>query len=426
MGRAPKNGLYGLCYQTGQTLGLRVTKRQFTNLRDGDIAGSYWIVHSLAYRSNRLRTLSGSLEPGIKGFDDLRDVARYFRSLLDEKERKGERIPDPEYTPPAPNMERIGVQDPIPEIPVEPVSLSEEIKREIANGLREIAAPAIIEKLDSIAQSAEERFASELRKKQRIEIVLPNRTEPVDIPEDSHIKFPELLAELGMGNGIRLVGPSGTGKTTMAENAAKLLGWKLYVIPPPQEAHELLGYRDANGKYQDTPFYRAVCETEPTLLVFDEMDRADARALTCAHTVLAGNGTVNFPHETREVSPTLARVGTLNTWGLGADAEFVGAGKLDGATLSRFPTILYIDYDIDLEEHIAVSRFGGTPETVKEALTIRDRLRAKGIRVTWTPRDTFAHCIRRHNGVSKLDSFSRSVLACLKPDQYSSVINGGY
>ena len=56
-----------------------------------------------------------------------------------------------------------------------------------------------------------------------------------------------------------------------------------------------------------------------------------------------------FPHETIDRHPNFHIIAAANTWGKGADLEYVGRTALDAATLDRFDNIFF-DYDRKLEE----------------------------------------------------------------------------
>lgn len=67
-----------------------------------------------------------------------------------------------------------------------------------------------------------------------------------------------------------MVGPAGSGKTTIASQVAQALGLDFYCYGAISQAFEFLGYYDANGKYVETDFYRAF--KHGGLVLMDEMD----------------------------------------------------------------------------------------------------------------------------------------------------------
>ncbi|MBL7373522.1 hypothetical protein INQ23_29830, partial [Escherichia coli] len=64
-----------------------------------------------------------------------------------------------------------------------------------------------------------------------------------------------------MSNGIApnvwIAGPTGSGKTHAAEQAAHALGVEFYFNGALSMTHELLGFVDAAGTYHTTPFRQA-------------------------------------------------------------------------------------------------------------------------------------------------------------------------
>ena len=169
--------------------------------------------------------------------------------------------------------------------------------------------------------------------------------------EGEHAAFPAVLQALGAGVNLWLVGPAGSGKTTIVEHAAETLERPFYPFScgPQMSQHALLGYMDAAGHYVPTLFRKAY-ETGGVFL-FDEADAASAAVLTTINAALA-NGKCSFPDAVVDRHPDFLAVGAGNTWGAGADRQYVGRAQLDAATLDRF-VFLVVDYDLELERRAA-------------------------------------------------------------------------
>lgn len=287
------------------------------------------------------------------------------------------------------------------------------------------AVRAEVPKAPSLDEGAVERIAAPLIARavkealdaapaRRIEIKIPD-IEAFDATEE-HERFSDILQELATGNPIMLAGPAGSGKTTAAEHAAERLGLSVYIIQPPSDPFDIYGYRDANGTYQSSPVWRALTDERPACIILDEIDRSEPRALCAMHSILARNGYASFPHAQIPIPQTLRIIATANTWGLGASAAYVGANKLDDATLSRFSSRLDIGYDEKLEARLALAN-GGTPALYDRCKAVRAKLQERGIRVAWTPRDTVALARRIAAGVPEPEAWNRSVLVTLTPAQ---------
>lgn len=179
----------------------------------------------------------------------------------------------------------------------------------------------------------------------RIEVKV--QPEPTPRPvELAHRQFPEVMDELSMGHHVYLVGPAGTGKSSIIRQAAKLLGAGFASCCALQSASELLGFRDGHGNYAPTPF-RNVYENGGIML-YDEADSSDARALNKFNQALDRSETYAFPDGMVRKHRAFVVGMTANTWGLGATAEYVGRTRIDGATMNRLVQI-FIDYDENLE-----------------------------------------------------------------------------
>jgi MoxR-like ATPase len=146
-----------------------------------------------------------------------------------------------------------------------------------------------------------------------------------------------------------MVGPAGSGKTHAAEQAAEALSVPFYSIGAVDDAFSILGFRDARGEYQATAFRQAW--EEGGLFLFDEMDGSAPEALLVVNQALA-NGCMAFPDGMVKRHPEFYCIAAANTYGHGADRQYVGRSQLDAATLDRFATMAF-DYDATLERKLA-------------------------------------------------------------------------
>lgn len=155
---------------------------------------------------------------------------------------------------------------------------------------------------------------------------------------------------------LMLVGPAGSGKTTLASQIAKGFDIPFYSISCSagmSEAH-LLGRMLFDGTYVPSDFITAY--ENGGVFLFDEIDAADSNTLLVINSALA-NGYVSVPN--RKENPRANRhedficVVAGNSWGNGSNT-YQGRGYLDAAFLDRFAVSkLEIDYDTTLETELA-------------------------------------------------------------------------
>lgn len=229
-----------------------------------------------------------------------------------------------------------------------------------------------------------------------------------------HESMPVLLRELALGNSVLVSGPAGSGKTTGVEQAAARLGRELVIQPAVGDRFELLGFVDAAGHYQASPIYRWAT-TPGALLLLDEIDRCNPSALCALHAALA-NGSAVFPCGQVKIDPSNMVAATANTWGLAADADYVGSARLDAATLNRFSSRILWGYDSALETRLAGKA------AVDVAGKVRAWIDSTKTRIVWSPRDTMALGKRLAMGLALAEALAVSVLACLKDADRKTVL----
>lgn len=161
-----------------------------------------------------------------------------------------------------------------------------------------------------------------------------------------HARYPQILRQTQLDEPIMLIGPAGSGKNVAVSQVADSLGLKMYYTNNASNEFKLTGFIDAGGTYRDTEFYKAF--KNGGLFFLDEIDNSDPSALIVINSALA-NGYMAFPHETVDRHPDFRIIAAANTWGKGADLQYVGRNALDAATLDRFDNIFF-DYDRHLEE----------------------------------------------------------------------------
>jgi midasin (ATPase involved in ribosome maturation) len=162
-----------------------------------------------------------------------------------------------------------------------------------------------------------------------------------------HYKFELLLKCCIARVPVLMVGPAGSGKTTVANAVAVALKLPFEGVSfgPMTTKADLFGYQDANGIYHDTALVRTA--TKGGVFLGDEVDAGNAGVLTGVNMVLA-NGHIAIPTGMEEKHKDFVFVGAANTFGTGANRQYVGRNQLDAATLDRFAIIEW-PYDEGLE-----------------------------------------------------------------------------
>lgn len=178
--------------------------------------------------------------------------------------------------------------------------------------------------------------------------------------ENAHAALPRVLAVIRAQQHCLMVGPAGSGKSTIAEHVATSLDLAFRSTGAVHQKYELTGFVDAHGNYQSTPLYDTV--VNGGVFLWDEIDASAAPALVAFNQLLA-NKKMSFPGVGMvECHKDAIFIAAANTHGTGATRSYVGRTALDGATLDRYVEI-EVGYDTGLEDTLASAaykRLGGT------------------------------------------------------------------
>lgn len=211
-----------------------------------------------------------------------------------------------------------------------------------------------------------------------------------------HAQFPTLLALLAEKQHVYLVGPAGSGKTTAAEKCAAKLGLPFFCqsVGAQTTQAQLVGYNDATGNYIPTHFRRAY--EGGGIFLLDEIDAGNANVLTALNAALA-NGNCAFPDAMVKRHEDFRCIAAANTFGTGADRQYVGRNQLDAASIDRF-AFLEWPYDEALERDLAgdvvwttyVQNIRRAVETLKIRHVVSPRASIQGARLlaAGIPRET--------------------------------------
>lgn len=162
--------------------------------------------------------------------------------------------------------------------------------------------------------------------------------------------FENILHLVAAHENVYLYGPAGSGKNTIAEQIAEALGVEFYYQNTLVTKFDVSGYKNAQGEYEETPFYKAW--KNGGLFFADELDNSTAEAIIALNAALA-NGYYTFPNSSEKVAknPNFFCIAAGNTNGQGATEEYCGRYQMDESSRDRF-AFIEIDYNKKVEESI--------------------------------------------------------------------------
>ena len=296
----------------------------------------------------------------------------------------------------------------------------------LAEQLQPLLAPPIIKDVCGSVQTMLDSAIKQVEVEPRvIEVVTPDSA-PVQVDGDQHENFELLLKLVGAGENVFMSGPAGSGKTTGAKNVAEALGMDLIVQPVALDKFEATGFVDAGGSYRESAVYRWATSEEPALLLLDEIDGWMPQALVALNPILDNRMGIFPGGQQFEIDPRHRVIATANTWGLGADAEYVGRNRLDAASLDRFGARIGWGYDEKFKRKLVKAKFGHEvgKVAVDASLTVRKRLKDTGTKVLWGPRQTLGLAARLAAKLTLAEAFEVSALAQLADANRKRILEG--
>lgn len=224
-----------------------------------------------------------------------------------------------------------------------------------------------------------------------------------------HNQFENLLKIVGTGQAVLMVGPAGTGKTHGAQMVADALDLKFYSISVGSQTSksDLIGYLDATHTYVSTQFREAY--EKGGLFLLDEADAGNSNVLILLNAALS-NGYMAFPDGMIKAHEDFRMIATANTFGHGANRQYVGRNQLDAATLDRFACLIW-----DIDDKVEADMAGPTAEG-KKWLSVVRAVRKRAIedlelRVVVSPRATQRGVTLLNAGLSFEDTLQIALIA---------------
>lgn len=190
-----------------------------------------------------------------------------------------------------------------------------------------------------------------------------------------HDKFETVLKFVANNEPVFLTGPAGSGKNVLCQQVAKALGLDFYFSNAVTQEYKITGFTDAMGVFHESQFYKAF--KNGGLFMLDEMDASIPEVLIILNAAIA-NRYFDFPAPIGyvEAHPNFRVISAGNTFGLGADYEYVGRNQLDMASLDRF-AMVKVDYSEAIEYNVS----GGDKDLVQFARDFRQASSKAGIKV---------------------------------------------
>lgn len=190
----------------------------------------------------------------------------------------------------------------------------------------------------------------------------------------AHEKFDTIVKFVANNEPVFLTGPAGSGKNVLCQQVAKALGLNFYFSNAVTQEYKITGFTDAMGVFHESQFYKAF--KNGGLFMLDEMDASIPEVLVILNAAIA-NRYFDFPAPIGYVAahPDFRVIAAGNTFGLGANYEYVGRNQLDMASLDRF-AVVRVGYDRNIELNVAQ----GNTELVDFAEDARNAAEKSGIR----------------------------------------------
>lgn len=227
-------------------------------------------------------------------------------------------------------------------------AFEQKTKRAIETTFAEVLQNARL--TDSLKQQIVAVVEGELLRRQtprQLQITIKEKTKTL-LAEPRHKAFDSIFTWLAMGFHVYCVGPAGTGKTHLFNQLSEALEKPLFPIGQSLTKYDLSGFKGPTGEYIGTLLRDAI--EAGGLVAIDEGDTWAAAALAFLNTALA-NKYIAFPDKVITVHQDFQCIIAANTFGRGADPNYIGRNPLDGASLDRFAYEI-VDYDEDLEKQL--------------------------------------------------------------------------
>lgn len=193
-------------------------------------------------------------------------------------------------------------------------------------------------------------------------ITISGTNQEIGVGHMDHPKMEDVIKTLVLNKRAMLVGPAGTGKTTIASQIAEKMRLPFYKYSCSRDSSvfDLLGYKQPTSEqYLETSFLK--CYENGGIFLVDEYDAMSGDMSLFFNGVADASKFLSVPH--RDAKPQAVKhkdfhiVMCGNTWGKGSH-EFTGRDFQDAALMDRFRySRHHIGYHHELEKRLMGSHY---------------------------------------------------------------------
>ena len=264
---------------------------------------------------------------------------------------------------------------------------------------------------DHVKQFIADNYGTIQRK---VEFQLPERK--VELQGVVHEKFETVLKFVQADEPVFLTGPAGSGKNYLCKQVADTLGLPFYFSNAVTQEYKITGFTDAMGAFHESQFYKAF--KNGGVFMLDEMDASIPEVLIILNAAIA-NRYFDFPAPIGyvEASPDFRVIAAGNTFGNGADYDYVGRNQLDAASLDRFAQVR-IDYD----QRIEYSCANGDEDLLKFCRAFRKATQKAGIRTVVSYR-AISRMAKLSQCMDAADLLDSCLIKSLETDDLNAIRN---
>lgn len=270
-------------------------------------------------------------------------------------------------------------------------------------------------KIDTTVDGELQELRELAKSKQTLEVKVGDRVNVVEGLK--HKQLEQLINYAALRLSPLLVGMAGTGKTHAGEQTATALGLDFYSMSVGAQTSksDIIGYMAANGDYVKTHFRDAY--EHGGVFLMDEIDAGNANVLIQINAALS-NGLCAFPDKMVKRHEDFVFIASANTFGNGANRQYVGRNQLDAATLDRFAVIEWF-IDDELESNLTTGVNGKAWYMAVRAA--RDYVAEKKIRALISPRATQKGSKLLHIGQDLDEVINATMLSSVPEDKKEDV-----